>query len=71
MVSERLVGKVEMCEIRSEVYGASDHCPVVLEMAGPRGGYQGLKMYRWARRTSEWELNICLDRVPPQTDTNW
>lgn len=44
---------------------------VMLEMAGPHGGYQGLKMYRWARRTSEWELSICLDRVPPQTDTNW
>ena len=35
VVSERLVGKVEMCEIRSEVYGASDHCPVVMEVAGP------------------------------------
>ena len=35
VVSERLEGKVTMCEIRSEVYGASDHCPVVLELAGP------------------------------------
>jgi AP endonuclease-1 len=21
-----------MCEIRSEIYGASDHCPVVMEI---------------------------------------
>jgi len=21
-----------MCEIRSEIYGASDHCPIVLEI---------------------------------------
>ena len=35
VVSERLEEKVQMCEIRSEIYGASDHCPVVLEVAGP------------------------------------
>ena len=35
VVSERLEEKVQMCEIRSEIYGASDHCPVVLELAGP------------------------------------
>lgn len=34
VVSERLADRVKMCEIRSEVYGASDHCPVVLEMEG-------------------------------------
>lgn len=32
VVSERLLEKVKMCEIRSEVYGASDHCPIVLEI---------------------------------------
>jgi AP endonuclease-1 len=25
--------RVKMCEIRSEIYGASDHCPIVLEIA--------------------------------------
>ncbi|KAI0807326.1 Endonuclease/exonuclease/phosphatase [Fomes fomentarius] len=34
VVSERLEDRVKMCEIRSEIYGASDHCPVVLELAG-------------------------------------
>ena len=34
VVSERLVERVKTCEIRSEIYGASDHCPVVLEIAG-------------------------------------
>ena len=32
MLSERIVDKVKMCEIRSEIYGASDHCPVVMEI---------------------------------------
>ncbi|KAI0747276.1 Endonuclease/exonuclease/phosphatase [Irpex lacteus] len=32
VLSERIVDKVKMCEIRSEIYGASDHCPVVLEI---------------------------------------
>ena len=40
------------------------------EMDGPRGGYGGLKMYRWAKRTGDWELSICLDREP-LTDTKW
>ncbi|KAI1795893.1 Endonuclease/exonuclease/phosphatase [Ganoderma leucocontextum] len=34
VVSERLEERVRMCEIRSEIYGASDHCPIVLELAG-------------------------------------
>ena len=34
VVSERLVDRVKMCEIRSEIYGASDHCPVTLELEG-------------------------------------
>ena len=34
VVSERIVERVKMCEIRSEIYGASDHCPVVLEIVG-------------------------------------
>ena len=40
------------------------------EMVGPRGGYGGLKMYRWAKRTGDWEFSICLDREP-LTDTKW
>lgn len=32
VVSERIAERVKMCEIRSDVYGASDHCPVVLEI---------------------------------------
>lgn len=34
VVSERFVDRVKMCEIRSEIYGASDHCPVTLELEG-------------------------------------
>ena len=40
------------------------------EMCGPHGGYGGLKMYRWAKRTGDWELKVCLDRAPT-TDTRW
>ena len=32
VLSERIVDRVRMCEIRSEIYGASDHCPIVLEV---------------------------------------
>jgi exonuclease III len=32
VLSERMVDRVKMCEIRSEIYGASDHCPIVLEI---------------------------------------
>jgi len=34
VVSERLKEQVKMCDIRSEIYGASDHLPVVLEISG-------------------------------------
>ncbi len=34
------------------------------EMLGPRGGYGGIKMYRWAKTAADWQLNICLDREP-------
>ncbi|OJT08188.1 Exodeoxyribonuclease [Trametes pubescens] len=34
VVSARLEERVRMCEIRGEVYGASDHCPVVMELEG-------------------------------------
>ena len=32
VLSERIAERVRMCEIRSEIYGASDHCPIVLEV---------------------------------------
>lgn len=32
VMSQRLLEKVKLCEIRSEIYGASDHCPIVLEV---------------------------------------
>lgn len=32
VLSERIVENVKACEIRSEIYGASDHCPVMLEI---------------------------------------
>ncbi|KAK0210872.1 Endonuclease/exonuclease/phosphatase [Desarmillaria ectypa] len=34
VLSERMVDRVQMCEIRSEIYGASDHCPLTLEIEG-------------------------------------
>ncbi|KAF8637413.1 hypothetical protein AX17_002908 [Amanita inopinata Kibby_2008] len=34
VLSKRLEERVKMCEIRSEIYGASDHCPVVMELTG-------------------------------------
>ncbi|KAL6304709.1 hypothetical protein BKA93DRAFT_732547 [Sparassis latifolia] len=40
------------------------------EMDGPRGGHAGFKMYRWAKRVSDWELSICLDKEP-QADVKW
>ncbi|PPQ63091.1 hypothetical protein CVT24_005946 [Panaeolus cyanescens] len=32
VVSERIAGKVKQCEIRDDIYGASDHLPVVLDI---------------------------------------
>ncbi|EMD36741.1 hypothetical protein CERSUDRAFT_50971 [Gelatoporia subvermispora B] len=34
------------------------------EVEGPRRKYGGIKMYRWAKRISDWELSVCLDREP-------
>ncbi|KAH0583726.1 DNA-(apurinic or apyrimidinic site) lyase [Termitomyces sp. J132] len=31
VLSEGIVERVKLCEIRDEIYGASDHCPVVME----------------------------------------
>lgn len=33
-------------------------------------GINGLKMYRWAKRTVDWQLSICLDREPSD-DIQW
>ena len=40
------------------------HSAVLAEIRGPRGGYDGLKMYRWAKRTGDYQLSVCLDREP-------
>ncbi|KZT64969.1 hypothetical protein DAEQUDRAFT_565796 [Daedalea quercina L-15889] len=48
-----------------EVFGE-----MLQEMQGPRGGYGGVKMFRWAKRVSDWELSVCLDREP-QTEIKW
>ncbi|KAF9013973.1 Endonuclease/exonuclease/phosphatase [Cyathus striatus] len=34
VVSQRIEEQVKMCEIRGEIYGASDHCPLVMEIEG-------------------------------------
>lgn len=34
IISKGLISRVKFCEIRSEIYGASDHCPIVLEIEG-------------------------------------
>ena len=36
------------------------------EITGSRGGYKGLKMYRWAKRTGDFEFSVCLDRMPQE-----
>lgn len=59
----------------SQVYvvradGPAAFADLVAEMAGPRGGFGGLKMYRWAKRVGDWELSICVDRKP-ETDIKW
>ena len=40
------------------------------EIKSGRGGYEGLKMYRWARRAADSKLSICLDR-PMEGDVMW
>ncbi|KAF7969275.1 hypothetical protein HWV62_27801 [Athelia sp. TMB] len=32
VLSERIFDKVKTCEIRSDIYGASDHCPIIMEI---------------------------------------
>jgi len=32
VLSERILSMVKTCEIRSEIYGASDHCPIIMEI---------------------------------------
>jgi len=44
VVSERMLEKVKTCEIRSEIYGASDHCPIVLEIGDTFGGTDGVEI---------------------------
>ncbi|KAG9102659.1 hypothetical protein FRC06_001492, partial [Ceratobasidium sp. 370] len=35
VLSERLFPRVASCEIRNEIWGASDHCPIVMDIEGP------------------------------------
>ncbi|CEL51824.1 Exodeoxyribonuclease OS=Bacillus subtilis (strain 168) GN=exoA PE=1 SV=1 [Rhizoctonia solani AG-1 IB] len=35
VTSERFFPKVAACEIRNEIWGASDHCPIVMDFEGP------------------------------------
>ncbi|KAG8741072.1 hypothetical protein FRC12_015803 [Ceratobasidium sp. 428] len=35
VLSERLFPHVASCEIRNEIWGASDHCPIVMDIQGP------------------------------------
>ena len=45
---------------------------VLTEMtASPRTKYDGCKMYRWAKRTGDWELSLCLDREPKPDMCRW
>lgn len=32
VLSRRLLSSVKTCEIRNEIYGASDHCPIIIEL---------------------------------------
>ena len=34
------------------------------ELRSERAELPGAKMYRWARRTGDWEFSVCLDRKP-------
>lgn len=52
VVSERLLEKVKMCEIRSEIYGASDHCPIVLEIDDTFGDTDDVNATDTANTTS-------------------
>ncbi|CAE6449079.1 unnamed protein product [Rhizoctonia solani] len=35
VISERFFPKIAACEIRNEIWGASDHCPIVMDFEGP------------------------------------
>ncbi|KAH7340862.1 Endonuclease/exonuclease/phosphatase [Rhizoctonia solani] len=35
VISERFFPKIAACEIRNEIWGASDHCPIVVDFEGP------------------------------------
>ncbi|KAH9934583.1 uncharacterized protein BXZ73DRAFT_77052 [Epithele typhae] len=37
---------------------------LISEMSGPRGGFGGKRMYRWARRIGDWTYSVCVDRMP-------
>ena len=55
VVSERMLEKVKMCEIRSEIYGASDHCPIVLDIEDVSEGTDDAKVADAVSTTSTKE----------------
>ena len=36
------------------------------EIQGPRG-VRGVKVYRWAKRTGDFEFSVCFDRAPKES----
>ena len=55
VISERMLEMVKMCEIRSEIYGASDHCPIVLEIDDTFGDTGDMKTTDTASATNTIE----------------
>ncbi|TFK85917.1 hypothetical protein K466DRAFT_525107 [Polyporus arcularius HHB13444] len=53
---------------REDAASVYDDC--IAEITGPRIAFGGRKMYRWAKRTGDFELSVCLDREP-NTDIRW
>lgn len=37
----------------------------------PRVAYNAQKMYRWARREGDWDLSVCLDKLPQEVIKWW
>jgi hypothetical protein len=42
-----------------------------LDVEVQRTGYMGVKAYRWAKRVSDWEVSVCLDRGPGVDEIQW
>ena len=62
MLYDRQWSFQEVLFYREDAPAVYDMC--IAEIGSPRGGYEGLKMYRWARRTGDRQLSLCVDREP-------